>query len=144
MSTTVWTLIPNQYERDIYLVLSDESFYDIVTLLNDKYEFGWQDGIDFKKDDTLTAPCTIANDETFKIVIILNKFDGSVKSYSNLAHEIYHVMTHISNSVDAEMTDETTEHWAYFLSFYMDICGQVLNEHLKEKALTNDISKNDK
>lgn len=49
MSTTVWTLIPNQYERDIYLVLSDESFYDIVTLLNDKYEFGWQEGIDFKK-----------------------------------------------------------------------------------------------
>ena len=141
MSTTVWTLIPNQYERDIYLVLSDESFYDVVTLLNNNYGFGWKDGVDFTKDDKLSAPCTIANDETFKIVIILDKFDGSVKCYSNIAHELYHVMTHISNSVNAEMNDLTTEHWAYFLSFYMDICGQVLNEHLKTTLNTNKMSK---
>ena len=141
MSTTVWTLIPNQYERDIYLVLSDESFYDVVTLLNDNYGFGWKDGVDFTKDDTLSAPCTIVNDETFKIVIILDKFDGSVKCYSNLAHELYHVMTHISSVTDAEMNDTTTEHWAYFLSFYMDICGQVLNEHLKATLNTDKNSK---
>ena len=71
MSTTVWTLIPNQYERDIYLVLSDDSFYNIVKLLNKKYEFDWEEDTDFSKNDNITPPCTISNGNKFKIAIAL-------------------------------------------------------------------------
>lgn len=132
MSTILWTLIPNQYERDIYLVLSDDSFYNIVKLLNKKYEFDWEEDTDFSKNDNITPPCTISNGNKFKIAIILDKFDGTSKCYSTLAHEIYHVMTLIAQATGAEMIDEASEHWAYFLSFYMDMCAQSLNEHIKK------------
>ena len=132
MSTTVWTLIPNQYERNIYLVLSDDSFYNIVKLLNKKYEFDWEEDTDFSKNDNITPPCTISNGNKFKIAIILDKFDGTSKCYSTLAHEIYHVMTLIAQETGAEMIDEASEHWAYFLSFYMDMCAKSLNEHIKK------------
>lgn len=135
--TTVWTLAPNQYERTIYLVLSEEPFYDIITLLNEKYNFGWEESVDFAKDDDFSAPCTITNDEKFKIAVILNNFDGSIKCFSSLVHELYHVMTHISERTGAKMNDETTEHWAYFLSFYTDMCLQVLDEHSKSKNINN-------
>ena len=133
--TTVWTLIPNQYERQIYLVLSSESFYDVIKILNDKYGFDWIEGTDFNKNDDHKAPITVINGDGFKLAIILDKFTGDYKDYSVLAHEIYHVMTNIAKETGADMNDDTSEHWAYFLSFYMDCCSQCLLETQKKKKI---------
>ena len=47
MNIVTWQLIPNQYQIDIILVYTKQSYYDTIKLLNNKFQFGLEEGIDF-------------------------------------------------------------------------------------------------
>lgn len=130
--TVVWNLIPNQYEYQILLVLSTESFHNICKKLNKEYDFDYREGIDYNRNEEITIPCCIANDEKRICAIILNEYSNSVFDQTSLAHELFHISTIISDNIGLQINQETTEAWAYFMSFYLKICLECLNEHLEE------------
>lgn len=133
MSITVWELIPNQYNYDIYLCLSNESSLDTYNLLNEKYCLEFEPGINF--DDTLdivNSTCA-ANQELRKCVIILNKFENTIEDQTHLIHELFHMITIIADNIHMEISQTTSEAWAYFIDFYYKICVLSLSEHLENK-----------
>lgn len=129
--TVVWELIPNQYEWNILLCLSKESYLDLINMFNEKYD------LDF--DQNLIAfpdinPVTLFNFDKRKAIIVLREYNQQCSDYSTLAHEITHIITAIGQALNIPIDfDNTTEVWAYFMSFYMDICIQSLNEHINSK-----------
>jgi len=132
LKTIVWDLIPNQYEYKILLVLSQDSFHNICTKLNKQYDFGYREGVDYYKNDPISIPCCIANDENRICAIILNEYNNTIYDQTTIAHELFHVMTCISTNIGLNMNQETTEAWAYFISFYLKVCLECLNEYLIE------------
>lgn len=128
MNIVTWQLIPNQYQIDIILVYTKQSYYDTITLLNNKFQFGLEEGIDFDKNDSI-SPCMVSNDQELKIAIILTEYTKSQHDIAIISHELYHAMTKISQITSATMDMHTTQHWAYFMSFYMLQILQSLNEH---------------
>jgi hypothetical protein len=137
--TIAWDLIPNQYEYKMILVLSTESFHTICTKLNKHYGFDYREGIDYNKNDEISLPCCICNDDKRICAILIDKFTNSVYDQTTLTHELFHAMTIISENVGLKINQETTEAWAYFLSFYLKVCLECLKEHLKQskKRLKN-------
>jgi hypothetical protein len=139
--TVCWELIPNIFEYKILLILSDESFYTVVKKLNKNYNFGWEEGKDFDKSMThVSDPCVIANEDERMCAILLPDWTDSTHDHSVLAHELTHIITLISENIQQGINQITTETWAYFMSFYMKVCIECLNEHLDEEDMKlNDI-----
>jgi hypothetical protein len=130
--TICWDLIPNQYEYKILLVLSNERYDIICNKLNKHHDLGYKEGREFQRNEPHPGPCTIVNPEKRICVILLERFENSVYDQCTLAHELFHVVTTISNNVGLKINDETTEAWAYFQSFYLKVCLECLLEHLEE------------
>jgi hypothetical protein len=134
MSVIVWELIPNQYDFEVYLCLSDENATETYGVLNSKYELGFIPGEDFDNTlDHVDSSC-IANFELRKAVILLNKFDNTVEDQSHLVHELFHLVTIIAHNIHTEINQTTTECWAYLIDFYYKLCMLSLTEHLKDKS----------
>ena len=131
--TIAWDLIPNQYEYRIILVLSNENFDKICIKLNKQFKFGYIKNKDFKKDEPNPGPCVICNNDERICAIILDEFSNTVHNQCTLVHELTHVSTLISDNVGLKINEETTESWAYFISFYYKVCIECLLEHLKEE-----------
>lgn len=143
--TICWDLIPNQYEYKILLVLSNERYDIICNKLNKHHDLGYKEGREFQCNEPHPGPCTIVNPEKRLCAIILENFENSVYDQCTLAHELFHVVTTISDNVGLKINDETTEAWAYFHSFYLKVCLECLNEHLEEmNNKKNKILKNKK
>ncbi len=118
----VWELEPNQYEYQIFLILSDSSYEDIINILNEKHNFN------IENKSSFSMPCTVIDENTNKIAIILNDFNKSIYDYKVLSHEIFHIITYIADNRNININSHTSECWAYFMSFYIELCLQCLNE----------------
>lgn len=130
--TIAWDLIPNQYEYRIILVLSNERFDQICIKLNEKFNFGYIKDKDFKKNEPNPGPCVICNEDERICAIILDEFSNSLHNQCTLTHELMHVSTLISNNIGLKINEETTESWAYFMSFYYKVCMECLLEYVKD------------
>lgn len=137
MDLTVWRLPPNIYEFEVLLVLSPEKFGDIIPILNKKYNLGYIEGKDYKKDEENDSPCCLTNSENRIAVIMLSSYNNTEIEIACIAHELFHVITAIGNNVDLKINEHTTEAWAYFMSFYTHIILIELNKWLKEKEEKN-------
>lgn len=128
----VWRLIPNQFEFDMYLCLSNNRpIKELIPIFNQKY------GLDFdmKLIDTCkdqNSDCTLFNYQKKLIIIVLNEYTQSAMNYATISHQIFHIITFISDSLNIPIDHEhTTEVWAYFMSFYVNVCIEILNDYLK-------------
>ena len=133
MDLTVWRLPPNIYEFEVLLVLSPEKFGDIIPILNEKYNLGYLEGKDYKKDEDNDCPCCLINSENRIAAIMLSGYNNTEIEIAYIAHELFHVITAIGNNVGLKINEHTTEAWAYFISFYIEIILIELNKWLKEK-----------
>ncbi len=132
MESVSWELPPNIFEYKIILVLSNENFDKICRKLNKKFDFGYTEGKDFTYNEPHPGPCIIANEEKRICAILLPEWNNNSYDYSVLAHEIVHIITLISGDIEQTVDNNTTETWAYLMSFYLRVCIDCLNEHINE------------
>lgn len=131
---TVWTLIPNQYEWNIHLCLSKKTFKELIPIFNKNYNLDFNNEQMHELINDNKNDCTLFNIKNKTAIIVLRNYTKKSHDYSTIAHEIFHVASMIAQQLQIPMDyDSTTEVWAYFISFYMDVIIQTLNEYLKEQ-----------
>lgn len=127
----MWTLIPNQYEWDIHLCLANNATNEqLLQVFNQNYN------LQFEQEDWCSQinPCTLFNVNNRTAIIVLRSYNKRYTDYSILSHQILHIITMIAQQYNIPIDfDNTTEVWAYFMSFYMDICIQTLDQHLMQQ-----------
>lgn len=133
MNLTVWKLAPNIYEFDIFLAISSEKLYDIISIFNKKYNLGYIEGEDFTKDEENNTPQCLVNTENRIAIILLPSFTYTPDDIASIAHELLHIITVIGSDINLKINETTTEAWAYFISFYMKIILEELKIYLDEK-----------
>lgn len=126
-SLTLFRLIPNQFEIDLYLCLSELPVPEIIDFLDEELELHFERGYIERE---LDCPSTFFGLGDARAVIVLRSWDDLLNVAPILAHEMMHVVTYVSSIVATNINhEETSEVWAYFMSFYMTICLALIKEH---------------
>ena len=126
-SLTLFRLIPNQFEIDLYLCLSELPVPEIIDFLDEELELHFERGYIERE---LDCPSTFFGLGDARAVIVLRNWDDILNVAPILAHEMMHVITYVSSIVATNINhEETSEVWAYFMSFYMTICLALIKEH---------------
>ena len=126
----LFQLLPNQYEIDLYLCLTKVPVPSIIDYLNETLDLGFDETTDI--DTTSDCPSTFFGLKTPKAVIVLKEWEDPVFTAPILAHEIMHVITYVSEIVSVDIDHlNTSEVWAYFMSFYMAVGMELIKQHMK-------------
>ena len=143
----LFQLLPNQYEIDLYLCLTRVPVPEIIGYLNDTLDLGFDENTDIDMESD--CPSTFFGLKTPKAVIVLKEWEDPVFTAPILAHEIMHVITYVSSIVSVDIDHlNTSEVWAYFMSFYMTVGMELIKQHIKsekeEKKKSKPIKKSKK
>lgn len=124
----LFQLLPNQYEIDLFLCISELPTPEIIPYLNETLDLGFD--YDTIKSFDADCPMTIFSSKLPKAAIVLRSVDNVIDYSSILAHELVHVATFISSIVDVDIDHlHTSEVWAYFMSFYMTVCMEIVSRY---------------
>lgn len=131
-SIKLFQLLPNQYEIDVFLCVSELPTPEIIPYLNETLDLGFD--YDTLRNFDADCPMTIFSAKLPKAVVVLRSVDNVIDYSSILAHELMHVATFISAVVDININhEETSEVWAYFMSFYMTVCMEIVSRYKEWK-----------
>lgn len=132
----MFQLLPNQYEIDLYLCLTKVPVPSIIPYLNETLDLGFDENTDIDMESD--CPSTFFGLKTPKAVIVLKDWEDPVYTAPILAHELMHVVTYISSIVSVDIDHlNTSEVWAYFMSFYMAVGMELIRLKMnddKDKA----------
>lgn len=129
-NVVLFQLLPNQYEIDLYLCLTKVPVPQIIGYLNETLDLGFDENTDI--DTESDCPSTFFGLKTPKAVIVLKEWEDPVFTAPILAHEIMHVITYVSSIVSVDIDHlNTSEVWAYFMSFYMAVGMELIKQHIK-------------
>lgn len=128
----LFQLLPNQYEIDLYLCLTKVPVPSIIDYLNETLDLGFDENTDIDMESD--CPSTFFGLKTPKAVIVLKEWEDPVFTAPILAHEIMHVITYVSSIVSVDIDHlNTSEVWAYFMSFYMAVGMELIKQHIKSE-----------
>lgn len=128
----LFQLLPNQYEIDLYLCLTKAPVPSIIDYLNETLDLGFDENTDIDMESD--CPSTFFGLKTPKAVIVLKEWEDPVFTAPILAHEIMHVITYVSSIVSVDIDHlNTSEVWAYFMSFYMAVGMELIKQHIKNE-----------
>ena len=139
-NVVMFQLLPNQYEIDLYLCLTKVPVPTIIPYLNETLELGFDETTDIDMESD--CPSTFFGLKTPRAVIVLKDWDDPVMYAPILAHELMHVVTYISSIVSIDVDHlNTSEVWAYFMSFYMAVGMELIRLHKEKEAKDADKKK---
>ena len=128
----LFQLLPNQYEIDLYLCLTRVPVPSIIEYLNETLDLGFDENTDIDMESD--CPSTFFGLKTPKAVIVLKEWEDPTFIAPILAHEIMHVITYVSSIVSVDIDHlNTSEVWAYFMSFYMAVGMELIKQHIKSE-----------
>ena len=131
-NVVIFQLLPNQYEIDLYLCLTKVPVPQIINYLNETLDLGFDENTDIDMESD--CPSTFFGLKTPKAVIVLKEWEDPIFTAPILAHEIMHVITYISSIVSVDIDHlNTSEVWAYFMSFYMAVGMELIRQHIKSE-----------
>ena len=122
--------LPNYWTWKVFLCVVDDgdscSGSDIAELYKRNHS------IDFT-EVAAPPPCCLIDDESMCAVICLKGWSRDNYHVGLIAHELMHLMIAISASTNCEMSNHTTECWAYTLESFMETILDILEEKEKER-----------
>jgi hypothetical protein len=77
-----------------------------------------------------------ASTEVGNIIIWINKFDDSIRSYENFSHECFHAIFRIMKETGSEYTEEGEETFAYLFTYVFGYCLDEIKKSSYFKKIT--------